>query len=203
MKNKYIFFKSYILAFILYLKFDSNNIFINNFKNEHYNNNHYVEFMINISKKNLCDLLNEKKYKNEIIILLINYIKFIKKKNIINKNKNKKTYLLLKNIYKNKFYKEEYIGIYKNDYYYLIQQFDEIINYKWEIIPEKILIDNLRYIIRNYYNEKCLEAFDKALNYNLRIYIQNNKNNFSYQEISHLMSKYFFFNFLNRKYWSI
>lgn len=149
--------------------------------------------MINISKKNLCDLLNEKKYKIEIIFLLINSIPFIQKKIIIEKNKNKKTYLLLKSIYKNKFYNEEYIDIYKNDYYYLIQQFDEIINYKWEIIPEKILIDNLRYIIGNYYNEKCLEAFDKALNYNLRIYIQNNKNSFSYQEISHLMSKYFFF----------
>ena len=49
----------------------------------------------------------------------------------------------------------------------------------------------VRYIINNYYNESFLEIFDKALNLNLRLYIQNKKNKFSLKEIKQLMSKLF------------
>ena len=76
--------------------------------------------------------------------------------------------------------------------YYLVQRFNEIINYKWEIIPDLNLINQLRYIINNFYNEYCLDLFDKALNFNLNNYIKINKTNFSSKDINNLMSKYNF-----------
>ena len=41
----------------------------------------------------------------------------------------------------------------------------------------------------------CLEAFDKALNFNLNNYINKNKNTFSYKDINNLMSKNNFLKF--------
>ena len=92
----------------------------------------------------------------------------------------------MKEIFKNKIINNDYIFIDNNDYYYLTQKFDDIINYEWEFIPNKILIDNLRFIINNYYNEKCLRIFEKTLNYNFKIYIEKKKFFFSFQEISYL-----------------
>jgi hypothetical protein len=201
-KMIYIFFKICISSLYLYLLLEANYFFIDNIKGINYINNHYFEFIRNINKNDLYYLLNKKEHKIEIIFLLINAIPFIREKIIIKNNKNKKIYLLMKDIFKNKIINNDYIFIDNNDYYYLTQKFDDIINYEWEFIPNKILIDNLRFIINNYYNEKCLRIFEKSLNYNFKIYIEKKKN-FSFQEISYLMSKFLFIYFLNRKYWSL
>ena len=174
----YIFFKICISSLYLYLLLEANYFFIDNIKGINYINNHYFEFIRNINKNDLYYLLNKKEHKIEIIFLLINAIPFIREKIIIKNNKNKKIYLLMKDIFKNKIINNDYIFIDNNDYYYLTQKFDDIINYEWEFIPNKILIDNLRFIINNYYNEKCLRIFEKSLNYNFKIYIEKKKNFF-------------------------
>lgn len=201
-KAFYNFFKICISSLFLYSLLKTNYLFTDNIKSINYINNHYFEFIRNINEIDLYYLLNRKKYKIEIIFLLINTIPFIQKKITIKGNKNNKMHLLMKDIFKNKIFNNDYIYIDNNDYYYLIQNFDEIINYEWEFMPQKIFIDNLRFIINNYYNEKCLRIFEKSLNYNFKIYIEKKKK-FSFQEMIYLMSKFLFIYFLNRKYWSL
>jgi hypothetical protein len=65
------------------------------------------------------------------------------------------------------------------------------------------MLNNLRYIINNYYNEQNLVVFQKSLNMNYKSYIQNNFKELSYKEISILLSKYFINFIYKRKYWNI
>ena len=95
--------------------------------------------------------------------------------------------------YEKEIFNNNTLRITRKDIYYLIVNFNELWNYKWEIFPELEEINKVRYIINNYYNESFLEIFDKALNFNLRLYIQNKKNKFSLKEIKQLMSKLFSF----------
>lgn len=95
--------------------------------------------------------------------------------------------------YEKEIFNNNTLRITRKDIYYLIVNFNELWNYKWEIFPELEEINKVRYIINNYYNESFLEIFDKALNLNLRLYIQNKKNKFSLKEIKQLMSKLFSF----------
>ena len=135
-------------------------------------------------KKNI--FLSKKRYNIENIFVLIETMPFIKKKIIIEENKNKEIFHLIKNIFMEKS-NSNIIIINNKDYHYLITKFNEIINYKWEIIPNLNLINRLRYIINHFYNEMCLEAFDKALNFNLNNYIKTNKDNFSYKDVNNLI----------------
>ena len=45
----------------------------------------------------------------------------------------------------------------------------------WDIIPKKTILDNIRYIISNYYDDSCLYIFEKSLNKNYRYFIKNNE----------------------------
>lgn len=38
-----------------------------------------------------------------------------------------------------------------------------LLNYKWELSPEKFILDNLRYVLNNFYNESNFEIFQKSL----------------------------------------
>jgi len=51
------------------------------------------------------------------------------------------------------------------------------------------MLNNLRYIINNYYNESSLIIFQKSLNMNYKLYIQK-KNEMTYKEIKKLLSKF-------------
>ena len=72
---------------------------------------------------------------------------------------------------------------------YLLEKFNDLINYKWEFIPNKELLNNIRYIINNYYNNSYLEIFDKSLNLNFKYFLRSKKDYLSLRELNALMSK--------------
>jgi hypothetical protein len=80
----------------------------------------------------------------------------------------------------------------------------KLFNYDWELIPKKLMLDNLRYIINNYYNDTNLILLQESLNMNYQSYIKNNKNEMNYNELKDLLSKLTIINFIQkRKYWNI
>ncbi len=117
-------------------------------------------------------LLKIKASKIENIILLVEIMPFLKKDLLIYLNNNKDLYKLFNKIfYEKEIFNNNTLRITRKDIYYLIVNFNELWNYKWELFPELEEINKVRYIINNYYNESFLEIFDKALNLNLRLYI--------------------------------
>ena len=161
---------------------------INNISNDILNNSNII------SENDKDYLLKIKSSKIENIILLVEIMPFLKKDLLIYPNKNKDLFKFFNRIfYEKEIFNNNILRITPKDIYYLIANFNELWNYKWEIFPELEEINRVRYIINNYYNESFLEIFDKALNLNLRLYIQNKKNKFSLKEIKQLMSKLFSF----------
>ena len=156
-------------------------------------------FINNIFIKDNDDLLLDlEKTKIENILILIEIIPFLKKNLFLNLQNKKKLYPFFNKIFNRKNIDDYNIIINKTDIFYLIQNFKELLDYKWELFPKLKIINSVRFIINNYYNELCLEIFDKALNMNLDLYIQNKKNTLSSKEISRLMGKllkYIFFYF--------
>jgi hypothetical protein len=51
------------------------------------------------------------------------------------------------------------------------------------------MLDNLRYIIDNYYNESNFNIFQKSLYKNYDFYIQENKKEITYSDLISLLSK--------------
>ena len=170
------------------------------FKMDSLNNYPYFisfHFINNIFIKDNDDLLlNLEKTKIENILILIEIIPFLKNNLFINLQKNKILYPFFNKIFNRKNNDDYNIIVNKTDIFYLIQNFKELLDYKWELFPKLKIINSVRYIINNFYNELCLEVFDKALNMNLDFYIHNKKNTLSSKEINRLMSKlsniYFF-----------
>ena len=158
----------------------SDNIFINN--------NIYEDIVENEQKISL--FIDIKKTKIENILLLIGIIPFLKNYSTITYKINKKDiYKIFKNIFKNKKIKNKIIKISEYDLNYLLEKFNDLINYKWEFIPNKELLNNIRYIINNYYNNSYLEIFDKSLNLNFKYFLRNKKDYLSLSELNALMSK--------------
>ncbi len=202
-KKKYyklIYIKIFLNIFFFILTKDKNNInllndkFINPFIYKNFMNN------INILKKKNVDLIfNDKKSKIENIMKLIGILPFLQNNLIIFKKRNKIIYELFKSFINNRQINNNIIKIDKNCFDYLKKNFNNIINFKWELIPKLDIINNVRHIIHNYYNEFCLDIFDKSLNLNLNYYINKNKYKLSFNEILELMSKFLFSLFLYRK----
>ena len=195
-----------IFFFIISLYLISNKYIIkrkNNQSNNYINITDYYNlnfFLINAEHiDNDLFIFNDNKTQIENKFILIGIMPFLKKKIKITK-KNTKIYTLFKNIFG---IKKNIIFISKKNLNCIIQKFKYILFYKWEIVPQKKLIDTLRYIINNYYNETCLKIFDKALNLNLNYYINNHKNKLSIKEINELMSKFKFLYNIFRKHWNI
>ena len=158
----------------------SDNIFINN--------NIYEDIVENEQKISL--FIDIKKTKIENILLLIGIIPFLKNYSTITYKINKKEiYKLFKNIFKNKKIKNKIIKISEYDLNYFLDKFNDLINYKWEFIPNKELLNNIRYIINNYYNSSYLEIFDKSLNLNFKYFLRNKKDYLTLSELNALMSK--------------
>ena len=186
-------FKIYMILTIFFfsikyniIKF--NFIFSDDINIEKYINLKYFKIKNSLYKNNFNLLLSKKKTKIENIFTLIAAIPFLKYKIII-KKKNKEIYRFCRDIFRIK--KNKKIIIINKVYYnYIIKNIKYLIYYKWELIPKIYSINYLRYIINNYYNEICLQIFDKALTLNLRKYIEKNKKNFSFKDINNLMSKF-------------
>ena len=191
--KKKIFIKIYLILtiFFFFIKYDIINfnfIFSDDINIEKYINLKYFKIKNSLYKNNFNLLLSKKKTKIENIFTLIAAIPFLKYKIII-KKKNKEIYRFCRDIFRIK--KNKKIIIINKVYYnYIIKNIKYLIYYKWELIPKIYSINYLRYIINNYYNEICLEIFDKALTLNLRKYIEINKKNFSFKDINNLMSKF-------------
>lgn len=187
-KNTIDYYTSYSICQLLKFKIDYNcmdNILINS--------NIYEEKVDSISNVHL--FINIKKTKIENILLLILLIPFLKNNSIILYRINDiEIYKLFRIFFKDKPIKNKIIKLNEYNIINVIENFNDLLYYKWELIPNKKILIFIRYIINNYYNESCLEIFDKSLNLNFKNFIQNNINKLSFEDVSELMSKnsYFF-----------
>ena len=189
---------SYSICNFLYFNIDyncSNNIFIDN--------NFYEDIIGIEKKKNL--FVNIKKAKIENILMLIGIMPFLKNNSSILYKINKyEIYKLLKKTFKNKKIKNKIIKFNENDFQYFIEILNDLVYYKWELIPSKLILNNIRYILNNYYNEECLIIFDKSLNLNYKHYFKEKKNVLSFEDINNLLSKLFnYIIYYHRKYWNL
>lgn len=158
-----------------------------------------INFYDNIEeyKKNINIFLNIKKTKIENIFLLLAILPILKNNStIIYRINNKDIFNLFKKIFIYKKIKNKIIKINENDFHYFNENFNHFLGYKWELIPKKNIINNLRYIINNFYNESCLEIFDKSLNLNFKYFIKKKKNKLSSKDINNLFSKFFAYLFI-------
>ena len=81
---------------------------------------------------------------------------------------------------------------YLNDFNAFNEIIEELLNYKWEMIPDKVMLDNLRYIINNYYNESNFNIFQKSLYMNYDFYIKRKRKEITYSDLVSLLSKCYY-----------
>ena len=160
-----------------------------------YTNSNFYNDILEINS-NINLLINIKKPKLENILLLFSIIPFLKNNSTLSyKINNKGIYKFFKKILNKKInYKE--VKLNYNDLFFLNSKMKQILNYIWELIPKKFMLDNLRYIINNYYKESNLAVFEGSLNLNYKSYIQNKIIEMTYEEIKNLLSKLIFINFI-------
>lgn len=107
---------------------------------------------------------------------------------------NKKILDSLKAIFTTNKIQNNIIKFTENDFY-SVEKLVNLLNYKWEVIPNQNIINIIRHIIDSYYGESLLKAFDDALNLNFNYYIKSNFNALSEEESLNLMSKFLIFLF--------
>ena len=144
-----------------------------------FTNNDFYEDIKEINS-NIDLLINIKISKIESIFLLLGIIPFLKNNSTLSyKINNKEIYNFIKEVFKNKNKNKKInhkiIKLDFIDFTTFNEKIEELLNYKWELIPEKIILDNLRYIIDNYYNESNFDIFQKSLYINYNFYIQLKK----------------------------
>ena len=157
-----------------------------------YNDNIYNDILEINSNINL--LINIKKSKLENIFLILGIIPFLKNNSTLSyKINNKGIYKFFRKINKKIKYKVIKFGY--NDLFSFNKNMKKLFNYDWELIPKKLMLNNLRYIINNYYNDTNLIFLQESLNMNYQSYIKNNKNEITYNELRDLLSKLIIINF--------
>lgn len=135
-------------------------------------------------------LINVKKSKLENILLLVGIIPFLKNNSTLSyKINNKEINIFLKKTFKNKKIKYKIIKFDFNDFNIFNIKINELLNYKWELVPGKFMLDNIRYVINNYYNESNFEIFQISSNMNYNFFIQNKRKEMTYEDIENLLSK--------------
>ena len=145
---------------------------------------------------NVKILINIKQSKLENILLLLGIIPFLKNNSTLSyKINNKGIYIYFKKIL-NKRIKYKIIKIDYNDLHSFNKVMKNLLYYDWELIPKKLMLDNFRYIVNNYYNDSSLILFQESLNMNYKSYIQNKRNEMSYDELKNLLSKLIIINFI-------
>ena len=165
------------------------NLFIKDYL-DYFHNRIFFNRNLQLDNININYILNKKnKYKIENLFILIIIMPFLKSNEIIIKHKNKEIYELFKNILSIKIIKNIKLIIQEKDFNNFQNKCDVLLNNKWDFIPEFDLINIVRYIINNYYDENCLKIFDKSLNLNLNYFIKNNYNKLSLNYLNKLMSK--------------
>ena len=162
--------------------------------NEAFNITEYInkKFLNENIQENMTDyflVLRDNQTKIEKIFFLIGILPFLNKELYINK-RYKNLYSFFGMIYKVNNRHNNIIFINKNDLNYISRNFNSLLFYKWEFIPDRKYLSYLRHIINCYYEEKCLKIFDKALNYNFQNYFELNKEKLSFKEINELTSKF-------------
>lgn len=156
-----------------------------------FTNNDFYEDIKEINS-NIDILINIKISKLESIFLLLGIIPFLKNNSTLSyKINNKEIYNFIKELFKNKNKKINHKIIKLNfiDFKTFNEKLEELLNYKWELIPKKIILDNIRYIIDNYYNESNFDIFQKSLYMNYNIYIQLKKKEIAFNNLVNLLSK--------------
>ena len=138
-------------------------------------------------------LSNTKKTKIEKIFAIISLIPFLRSHKIKVKNRNKIINELIRTIIPINRFRKKYKDIKENNKIYYRIQFNDLLYYKWNKIPNINLINNVRSIINNYYSELYLTIFDKSLNYNLKYFIKSNYKKLSKKDIKSLLSKIYLF----------
>ena len=157
-----------------------------------FKNYDFYEDVLEINN-NIELLMNIKISKLENIVLLLGIIPFLKNNSTLSyKINNKEIYNHAKKIFKNKKIKHKFIKLNYNDFNNFNEKIDELLNYQWELIPEKIMLDNLRYVINNYYNESNFNIFQKSLNINYDLYIQRKRKELTYSYLVSLLSKCYY-----------
>lgn len=157
-----------------------------------FKNYDFYEDVLEINN-NIELLMNIKISKLENIVLLLGIIPFLKSNSTLSyKINNKEIYNHAKKIFKNKKIKHKIIKLDYKDFNKINEKIDELLNYKWELIPEKVMLDNLRYAINNYYNESNFNIFQISLNTNYDIYIQNKIKDLTYSDLVSLLSKCYY-----------
>ena len=136
-------------------------------------------------------ILKVKASKIENIIILIGLFPFLNDNSTIYFiAKTRKSYQVIKNLLKESInYKYKIIEINKNNLSFLCNNFNNSLNDNWKLIPSLSLLNNIRYIINNYYSKNSLNIFDSIIHFNLRNYISVKNSTFSYKYLKILMSK--------------
>ena len=161
------------------------------------NANFYIDILEINNNVNL--LMNINKSRLENIILFLSIIPFLKNNSTISyKINDKGLYKFFKKIF-NKKIKNRIIKLDYNDLFFFNERMKELLLFKWELMPKQVILDNLRYIINNHYNEANSVLFQKSLNMNYMSYIQNKINEITYDEIKNLLSKLIIINFTYKK----
>lgn len=155
-----------------------------------YNNKLFFNINIHLNES-ISYLISNTKTKIEKIFAIISLIPFIKSNKIKVKNWNKIINKLIRTHIPIIKFKKNNNKIKENNYY--LKDFDDLLFYKWDKIPEINLINNVRSIINNYYSELDLTIFDKSLNLNLKYFIKANYKKLSIKDIKSLMSKIYIF----------
>ena len=143
---------------------------------------------------NIDLLINIKISKLESIILLLGILPFLKNNSTLSyKTNSKENYNFVKKFFKNKKIKHKIIKFDYNDFNTFNEKIVELLNYKWEIIPEKFILDNIRYIINNYYNESNFDIYQKSLYMNYNFYIKKAKIDINLKDLVSLLSKCYYY----------
>ena len=103
-------------------------------------------------------LINIKISKLENIFFLLGIIPFLKNNSTLSyKINNKEINIFFKKIFKNKRIKNKIINFDYKDFNIFNVKINELLNYIWEFVPGTFTLDNLRYVINNFYDESNFE----------------------------------------------
>ena len=157
-------------------------------KREIFNNDNFFYDVKSVTKnKHLLITLKNKKIIN--LFLLLARIPFFGADSKLIYKINEKTFLSMLKNNSGEIINNNLINLKKE---YFQKEKNELINlldYEWEIIPSRNIINFLRYIINNFYSEDCLTSFDTSLNKNYNKYLEKNINNISLKSKVELISK--------------